>query len=210
MADLIPIPDDPGLTRSILARTSGAPCERLRSLACDFVDGALESDSVLLAQAHLDHCADCAALVSALRASTAALPAMAEADPGPWFPEQVMRATAWAPRPAADPQSWWIRLMRRPRIALEAAYLGAMAGFVGFSLPAPSLVKSLRAPAIIRPLAVSEEKLIRAEQRTVQAVAGIFMAPEGRAPRAIQRWLAKVWAWFNPGEPSSAPPRPSP
>lgn len=207
MADLTPIPGDPGLTRSILARTSGAPCERLRALACELVDGALEPDRAALAGAHLDHCAGCAALVSALRASTAALPAMAEAEPGPWFAEQVLRATSRAPRSRAV---GWERLMRRPRIALEAAYLGALAGLVVFSLPAPSLARSWRAPAIIQPLAASGGNLVRAERRTVEAVTGIFVAPEGRAPGAIQRLLAKARAWFNPSEPSAQPPRPSP
>lgn len=212
MADLIPIPPppgDPGLTASILARTSGSPCGRLRSLACDFADGALEPDRAALVQAHLDICAGCAALVSALRFSSAALPALAEADAGPWFAERVMRATAWAPRPASGLRGGWARLMRRPRIALEAAYLGAMAGFVGFSLPAPSFLRAWRAPAVVQPLSASAGNLVQAERRTAAAMSGLFVAPEGQPPRLFQRFLERGRAWFAPGEPADAAPRPS-
>ena len=43
-----PMATSPDLTRAIMARTSGNPCHRLHSLACDFVDGALEVELRLL------------------------------------------------------------------------------------------------------------------------------------------------------------------
>ena len=54
------VPLDPGaspeLTRAILARTSGDPCQRLQSLACDFVDGSLEAGQASLVRLHLGCC----------------------------------------------------------------------------------------------------------------------------------------------------------
>ena len=77
-----PLPEDPDLTLAILARTSGSPCRRLHDLACAFVDGELDEARGGLVQAHLEHCAACAALVAALASSRDALPTFACADPG--------------------------------------------------------------------------------------------------------------------------------
>lgn len=227
MTELDRFPDDPDLTRSILGRTSGAPCARLRALACDLVDGALAADEAALAQGHLDHCPACAGLVAALRASARLLPALAEADPGLGFTARVLGATAQAPGPAA---SAWTRLLRRPRIALELAYLAAAAGILAFHSPAGRLLEAWRVPALKGPLAASAGNLVQSERRTVQAVAGLFVAPEGQAPRPAQRLLASVRAWSRPGdapdesrgepdtepdtepetEPGAGAPRPSP
>lgn len=215
MTELTRFPDDPDLTRSILGRTSGSPCARLRGLACGLVDGALAADEAALAQGHLDHCSACAGLVAALRASARVLPALAEADPGPGFTARVLRATVQAPEPST---SAWSRLLRRPRFALELAYLAAAAGILAFHSPAGRLLEAWRAPALGGPLAASAGNLVQSERRTVQAVAGLFVAPEGHAPRPAQRLLASVRAWSRPadaaddgrGEPEDAPARPSP
>lgn len=210
MTDPIRLPDDPDLTRAILGRTSGSPCARLRHLACDLVDGALAPDEAALAQGHLDHCPACSALVSALRASASLLPTLAEADPGPGFTARALRATSLLPVPAP---SGWARLLQRPRIALELAYLAAAAGILAFHSPAARLVEAWRTPPVSGPLAASAGNLAQAERRTVQAVAGLFIAPEGQAPRPAQRLLASVRTWSRPGEghgePEDAPPRPS-
>ncbi|HEU4952444.1 MAG TPA: zf-HC2 domain-containing protein [Holophagaceae bacterium] len=215
MTDPTRFPDDPELTRSILGRTSGAPCARLRTLACDLVDGALTPDEAALAQAHLDHCTACAILVSALRASADLLPALADLDPGPGFTARVLWATSLLPEPAP---SGWARLLQRPRIALELAYLAAAAGILAFHSPAARLLDAWRAPVLSSPLGASAGNLVQAERRTVRAVAGIFVAPEGQPPRPAQRLLASVRAWPRPGdagderrgEPEDTPPRPSP
>jgi anti-sigma factor RsiW len=202
--------DGADLTRSILALTSGSPCAHMRDLMCDLLDGALDSERRALAQAHLDHCPDCTALVASLNASTVALPRLAEVDPGPWFLQRVLSTTSRASVPVPEAHTWWWRLMRRPRIALEAAYLGAMAGFLGFNVPAAPLAKVWRTPAVAQPLTTSAQNLIQAEQRTVQAVAGLFVSPEGQPPRRVQRVLSKIRVWFNPTEPSAPSPRSSP
>jgi anti-sigma factor RsiW len=162
------------LTRAILARTSGSPCRRLRDLACAFVDGGLESGSESLVRAHLETCPGCAALVSALAASQRVLPRLAHLDPGPWFTQRVLRATV---HQRAQPSTWW-KLMHRPRIALEAAYLGATAGLLGLSLPLPSTGLAAKVPALVQPLGAS-----------VQRVAGQVVQAEQRSARSLQQGL---------------------
>lgn len=171
------------LTRAILARTSGDPCQRLQHLACDFVDGHLDAGQAGLARLHLGHCEACSALVAALATLQATLPTLAQAEPGPWFTQRVLRATRQAPdqrtsapRPA-NPGDLWRQLMRRPRIALEAAYLGAAAGLMGIHLPLPVPDLDLRVPALVQPLGASAqrvasrlEQVAQAERRTAQSL----------------------------------------
>jgi len=176
------LPLDPGasaeLTRAILARTSGDPCQRLQGLACDFVDGALEPGQANLVRLHLGHCGACSALVEALASLQADLPAMAEVDPGPWFTQAVLRATRHQPsRRGADLRGLWWRLMHRPRIALEAAYLGAAAGLMGIYLPLPTP----RVPALVQPLGDSALR-----------VAGQVAQAERRTSASLQRSLRPI------------------
>lgn len=127
--------DMPDLTQSILRRTSGATCATLRERACAYVDGELESLSHQLVAAHLDHCPNCTALVARLRVAQVELPRFGTADPGPWFTAKVLRSCRELP---SRPDSLLTRLFRRPRIALEAATLGAALGTAGLWLPMPS------------------------------------------------------------------------
>lgn len=176
------VPLDPGaspeLTRAILARTSGDPCHRLQSLACDFVDGALEAEQASLVRLHLGHCGACAALVEALASLQTDLPALAQVDPGPWFTQAVLRATRHQPiRRGADLRDLWWRLMHRPRIALEAAYLGAAAGLMGVYLPLPAP----QVPALVQPLGDSALR-----------VAGQVAQAERRTSASLQRSLRSI------------------
>ncbi len=202
--------DDADLTRAILARTTGAPCERLKGLACDLVDGILDADHRALAGAHLELCPACAAFVAALRESSALLPFLAEVDPGPAFTDRVLRVTVHRPQPPLDVGALWTRLMHRPRIALETAYLGAAAGFLGFGLPSAQLLKAWRAPALVQPLGASARRvgtrMAKAEQRIAASAQGIFAPREGRPPNLWQRLFAKVRAWFHRGAPNAANP----
>ena len=178
------VPLDPGaspeLTRAILARTSGDPCHRLQGLACDFVDGTLEAGQASLVRLHLGHCGACSALVEALASLRIDLPALAEVDPGPWFTQAVLRATRHQPiRRSADLRDLWWRLMHRPRIALETAYLGAAAGLVGIYLPLPALTP--RVPALVQPLGDSALR-----------VAGQLAQAERRTSASLQRSLRPI------------------
>ena len=203
------------LTQAILARTSGSPCERLHALACDFVDGALEEAQGSLLRGHMDHCAACAGLVRALVESKAVLPAMAEVDPGPWFTQRVLRTTSWRPAGQGfDARAAWRRLLHRPRIALETAYLGAAMGLIGLHAPVPW--HSLRPPALIQtlPLKAPAERmagsLIQAEQRTAAALRDA-LHPDAEASFAAGLWRRasfKVRGWFQNREKASNPANP--
>jgi predicted anti-sigma-YlaC factor YlaD len=114
------------LTRSILARTSGAACGRARELVCDFVDGTLaEIDRDMMA-AHLGGCRDCRALAATVSDLARVLPAMAVIEPPADFVASVLRATTdrrRAPGLSLRPGEWWGRALRRPRFSLEVAYV---------------------------------------------------------------------------------------
>ena len=189
------LPPDDSLTRAILARTSGSPCARLKELACDLVDGELAPDLQTLAQAHLEHCADCAALVAALRVSTPLMPQMADLDPGPAFTAQVMAATVRRPLPLVRPGAW-TRLMGRPRIALELAYLGVAASLLLFHLSASGLGESWRAPAMVRPFSASVRSVAAAEVRTARSLGHAVPARVRELPLWRQTYT-RVRAWFT-------------
>ncbi|MBI3131417.1 MAG: zf-HC2 domain-containing protein [Acidobacteria bacterium] len=182
------LPDPPvalDLTRAILARTSGSPCLRVQDLACHFVDGELEATQERLVRGHLDHCEDCAHLMKALALATTLLPRMAEADPGPWFTARVMRATVHATRRSHEWRATWMQLLHRPRIALEAAYLGTAVSLLGLSLPMP---ESLPAPrALVRTL--SPEPLLVPLKAPAQRMLGQLVAAEKRTVASVQRGL---------------------
>lgn len=166
MAPIDPLAPDPGapwdlaaqadLTRAILARTSGDPCRRLQVLACDLVDGLLAPLPAELAATHLDHCPACRNLIAALGTLRTVLPTLASLDPGPGFTQAVVQATAHrAPRLTISPPSFhatWTRLMRRPRICFEAAYLGTAAGILALNVPASTL-RQLADPSHLTALA---------------------------------------------------------
>jgi hypothetical protein len=169
----------PGFTAAILARTSGPACGRLRGLACDFVDGLLPEAEGELARGHLDHCPACQGLVARLRAATLLLPAFASLDLGAGFTASVLgRTHAMAPLPPApDPLlEGWARLMRRPRAALEAAYLATAAGLILTQLPLP---------AALRPVPATLAALVRRESRDSLAQLRARGGAWAQRPRAL-------------------------
>ena len=137
------------LTRAILARTSGAAaCERAGEQLGSLLDGDLEPGRAALLEGHLAHCGTCAARVAVLRRARADLRIFAVLDPGPWFAARVLRAC----RPAPG-RGWLGRLLHRPRIALEAAYVGAALGLLAFHLPLPGRPGGVGTPPVARVLA---------------------------------------------------------
>ena len=124
-----PSPDRPdGLAASILERTSGAPCDRSHERLGDYVDGGLEALDRELVWGHLEHCRECAALAMAVAELSADLPAFAELRPDARLVHDVLALTSARRRRWAD--VWtprrWARLLERPRIAMEAGYVGAV------------------------------------------------------------------------------------
>lgn len=123
---------DVDLAGSIIARTTGGACSGIENRICAFVDDDSTGLERELVAGHLEHCADCAALVHALRWMKESLPPLAEIEPDVAFVSDVLDATTRADRRArraAEQESSlagaWRGLLRRPRIALELAYVGA-------------------------------------------------------------------------------------
>jgi hypothetical protein len=192
------------LTQAILARTSGSPCQRFHMLACDYVDGELDEAQRSLLRRHMDHCVDCSALVRALTESQTVLPTLDQMDPGPWFTQRVLRNTSQRPIPRSfDARAVWRKLMHRPRIALETAYLGAVAGMMGMYAPVPW--HSLRPPALVQALSLKAPaqrvmgQVIQAEQRTSASLHRTFLPRVDAPPSAgfWQRASARVRGWLE-------------
>ena len=140
------------VTEAILARTSGPPCDQARAKLGARVDGALAALDRELVDAHVDRCADCAALLRALAWLREDLPAFAELAPDPALLPAVLAQTgAETRRPpvvnsprqpagvgrgaasAGNPRALWAmlhgagrRLLQRPRIAWETGCVAAV------------------------------------------------------------------------------------
>jgi predicted anti-sigma-YlaC factor YlaD len=133
----IAVPTD--LTESILQRTSGSPCVSSRELLCGFVDDTLSDIDTDLVGLHLETCDECRSLATTLTRLAQDLPGMAHLSPGESFTGDVLAATVVprAPEPRRAP--WWERWLQRPRLAWEAAYVGAFVLWLVFSLPVPAV-----------------------------------------------------------------------
>ncbi|MDP6582022.1 MAG: zf-HC2 domain-containing protein [Vicinamibacterales bacterium] len=155
--------ETPGdLTESILARTSGPPCERAEAQLGDHVDGMLDGLDRELLDAHLSECADCATLATALTRLGDDLPAFAELHPDATLVEEVLARTR--PRPTRWAAGWdriqstSRHLVERPRIAWEAGYAAAMVVWLVFGATwSPLRVAPVQALAIIQQGAVETQ-----------------------------------------------------
>jgi anti-sigma factor RsiW len=120
-----------GLAEAILARTTGSPCGRARDLMCDLVDGRLDEPDAEIVKVHLEHCRECASHARALARLREQLPSLAEVSPGERFLEGVLARTSrgWRKRMAGwriETAERWRRILARPRLAAEGAYLGSL------------------------------------------------------------------------------------
>jgi hypothetical protein len=147
------------ITAAVVARTSGRACEQAAALLAETIDEHVGGTDDLL-RLHLASCPDCAALERALMQLRRAMPALAEADPGPHFVSSVLAATlgrdvptaardrrapARTPRPMSprvDLSGLWQRLARRPRLALEGSYVVTMLLLLVFGPPTWSAAES--------------------------------------------------------------------
>jgi anti-sigma factor RsiW len=143
--NLLPLGIEGELTRSILERTSGSACQRARTLLCDSSDGILDGRDAEILKLHTDHCPKCNAIAQILVELGAALPSMAEIDPGADFTAAVLGATEGARLPfRIRVREWWSGLTRRPRFSWEAAYAGALLFFIAIgNLPGPLQDRSM-------------------------------------------------------------------
>jgi hypothetical protein len=125
--------EDTDLTRRILDRTSGSPCDRAGQLLGARWDGPLATTDQQLLDEHLAHCAACRELALVLDHLQPLLPQLAERDPGPAFTAGVLARTTGVGGIKPAPTPWLDRvaarladaaqgLWNRPRFALEAAW----------------------------------------------------------------------------------------
>lgn len=113
------------LTGGVVAMTSGTVCQHARRRLTAAPDARLEADAAALVASHLARCGECRAFVSAWTLVSAALPTLAESDPGPGFAAAVIARTSRRPAAAwrGRLRALGSRLVRRPRFAWEVAYV---------------------------------------------------------------------------------------
>lgn len=218
LAELLEIPlrepPDPGaLAGEILARTSGAACDRAESNLPELLDGLLPAGSSELVAGHLEHCRRCRALARTMTELRQPLREMAALDPGTGFTAAVLCATcgeaavnsavaagrgvpsggalgagvrrggafgaaaraslaSLARGSLARRPAWWRELLRRPRIAMEAAYTFTLLLILLCGLPSSPFRE------------VPARSLAMADANPVQLLAGFAGALRGRGEAA--------------------------
>ncbi len=204
------------LAVAVLSRTSGQPCERARARLGDLLDDTIDQVDRQLVEAHLHHCADCAALAAAAARLVGELPALAELSPPPELAEAVLARTS---RPAARRRAavdrWRDgvrRLFARPRIAWEAGYVAALLVWLAFGASwSPLRATALEARVLLeqgvsvardagagsvasvnRAIAAVSERTVRAAH-DVSDAAGRFAAPWHRRVAAAAPDLGRHW-----------------
>lgn len=204
--DILPEEMREGLTRSILDYTSGGPvCPRIESSLWEFAGGEQSAEESQLIALHLDHCAGCRSMAADLARIQAALPAMAEIDPGETFTREVVRITSgkrtYRPDLRTRLEGWWNRMVQRPRFALEAAYVCtvllvfALSPFLPFrdlalqTIPSKALYPSAKYIASIwmdakAPLSIQAQKVASAAASSNRAVSATLVGLAGRSARA--------------------------
>ena len=124
-----------GFAESVLERTSGKPCEEVAILLAE--DGSDASHQEALWAVHVATCKDCRALQGALARMLRETPALAELEPEVPLVDSVLRATVGRRVVASrrPREGIWTRFVRRPRAALEGAYVTAMLLLLVTGLP---------------------------------------------------------------------------
>jgi hypothetical protein len=186
----------PDLAASILERTVGSACGSARDRLCAHVDGESGPVDKELVGLHLAACGDCAALARALVGLKTDLPRLAELQADRRFVDDVLAATVQHRRPSvrrlAPRLSDWAGLIRRPRLALEGAYLGTLLLAVLFWVPGSPLRefpdRALRLAAR-NPVAELEEPVARIEEHLSAGARSVWRAAGERT-----RWIWTGWA----------------
>lgn len=128
--DLLPAGSGQELAREILRKTIGSACARVREQICDYVDGRLSREDSNILAIHIENCEVCRELTETLQRLTKALPHMADLDPGAAFTRRVLAVTCRREQSNFGRgdllAGWWNAVVRRPRFAWEAAYVGTL------------------------------------------------------------------------------------
>jgi anti-sigma factor RsiW len=162
------------LTVAVLEHTIGSACEQAREHLPALVDRELDSVERELIELHLGECPDCQRLAATLMALRRELPKLAEMTLDPQFATEVLAATVLR---RTRLRRWWLRhwsvWVRRPRFAMEAAYVGV-------------LVVMLLLGAFSTPVAALSEKGLRLVQSDPQTPSVWTHTSEG---------LGTFWEW---------------
>jgi hypothetical protein len=201
------------MIKGVLARTTGSPCGRASELICAPADDTLEAVDTSLLAGHVDHCASCRSLATVMAWLPQPLLELAEVDPGEAFTAAALKGMLpWRQRAARRLRNLgeeWTTLMRRPRFAWEAAYIGA--AIIGLLFAAP-----------ISPLRdVPGEALRVAQTNPVQALVEVsrqqlpvtmvnwgdtaWAATGGRAGTAARIWRDDLWDRLDRAWDAAAP-----
>ena len=169
LADLASCSAEPpaALIDTVLASTSGSVCASAREQLCDLVDDHLPAADHELVLCHLESCRECAALSHALVRLSTDLPLLAELQPDAGFVRDVLARTSGRRTWAARLTDAWERLLARPRLALEGAYLGTVLFALIFGLSSAPLAGAGRAFDSVRITSTVEAKQARARVRTM-------------------------------------------
>jgi predicted anti-sigma-YlaC factor YlaD len=161
-----PLETTPDLAAGVLERTSGATCDSARQDLCDYVDGRTEALDAELIRMHLSGCEDCAALSVVMAELATDLPLLAEIDPGERFTAEVLARTtpvvARSARWLGQLVRSWDRMIRRPRFALEGAYVMTVLLLVILGVPG-----ALLAEAPSKMVQTAKREIASPVQRTV-------------------------------------------
>lgn len=122
------------LVQAVLEKTSGKNCGHSHELLPDYVDGILATSSRELIEQHLENCHSCQRIHQTMKELKEVLPGLAQIDPGSAFTWECMQAFRQVQTQHSQSWIWlrriWGRLLTRPRIAWESAYILTLLFFV--------------------------------------------------------------------------------
>jgi hypothetical protein len=208
------------MTSAVLARTSGSACQRALTLVGGQPDEPLDAQTTVLVAGHLDHCEECRAIERAIAETRVVLGTLVEIEPDDEFTAQVVAATSGRRIPARQPmwaglsQRWawavalraraaftWDRVLARPRLSLELAYLATV--LLVIIIGNPGLVADALGARTSGLLVAGDTASATAGGRqpgmATQSTGSVMPAFVERAMREVesrQASAAKGWSWF--------------
>jgi hypothetical protein len=208
------------MTSAVLARTTGSACQRALTLIGGQPDSPIDNQTTTLIAGHLEQCAACRAVAQTLAETRAVLATLAEIEPAADFATGVVAATSG--RRAVSRRVPWVwpverwawvgtcrewaastreRVLARPRLSLEAAYLATV--LLVIVVGNPALVADAiggRANGIVADAVVSSATAgVRQSGTVTRGVASVVTGVVERAMREIesrQASASKGWAWL--------------
>jgi hypothetical protein len=207
------------MTSAVLARTAGSACQRALTLVGGQPDEPLDAQTTALVAGHLEHCEECRAIERTLAETRDGLASLAEIEPGVEFTAHVVAATSGRRSSARRPmwaglsQRWawtvafgeraastWDRVLARPRLSLELAYLATV--LLVIIIGNPGLVADAlgaRTSGLVAGDTASGTAGGRQQGMASQGIGSVIPAFVERAMREVERKqesAAKSWNWF--------------